>query len=143
MDNVKHFVAKCRPSEYLKRMREHSGEVSEGSSHKILAIRRILGKVVTFYRNGLREIKNTDLSEQEVHESEVLNFVHASLLIDAPVGDKKACYVDATKQEVEVWIKGKRADLLVKETLQLHRLGKAETEALLDEPTKILEKPNV
>jgi len=100
------LTANCKPSSFIKRMQKHRGDVSEGTQPKIIAQRRILNKIVTFYHNGLRIIEGVDLNEQEVHESEVLRFAHASLLISAPVGDKQACYVDATKNPVEVWVYG-------------------------------------
>ncbi|MDX1372718.1 MAG: hypothetical protein R3321_09625, partial [Nitrososphaeraceae archaeon] len=74
----------------MKRMRAHAGDVSEGTRHKIMAKRVILGKKVIFYENGLRVIENEkDINEEEQFNSEILRLAHASLLINDAVGDQK------------------------------------------------------
>lgn len=95
-----------RPTPLLKRMREHTGDVSENSKTELLCERRILGRLVKFYTNGLREVEGLD--EQESYDSEILRFAHASILIQQGVGDKRLCYVDATKDPIELWLHGKR-----------------------------------
>jgi hypothetical protein len=101
------FNAKLKPSAYLQRMLKHQN-VSESSKHKVIAVRSILNHTVTFYADGIRTVDNLDLTEQEFHDSEILRFAHASILINEAVGDKKACYVDATKNPAEVWVYNKK-----------------------------------
>ena len=136
MGNVLQLTANCRPSNLIKRMREHSGDVSEGTQSKVIARRLILNKLVTFYHNGLRTIKGVDLGEQEVHGSEILRLAHASLLVGIPVGDKQACYVDATKNPVEVWVYGMRVEEFVKTSRRLVETQQLGLEFLLDNPLK-------
>ena len=93
-----------RPSLLMRRMLKHAGDVSEGTRCKILAKRLVLGYNVTFYTNGLRIVDNLDIDEEEVFNSELLKLTHASILIQEAVGDKRKCYVDATKNPVEIWI---------------------------------------
>jgi len=95
-----------QPTPLLKRMREHVGDVSVTSKTRLMCERMILGRRVKFYENGLREIQGLD--EQESYDSEILRFTHASILINQPVGDKRLCYVDATKDPVELWLYGKQ-----------------------------------
>ncbi len=143
MAKLVNLTVNCRPSALMRRMLLHSGDVSEGTQHKILAHRQILKRHVTFYCNGLRVIKGMDLNEEEVHDSEILRLAHASLLIGAPVGDKRFCYVDATVNPVIIWIYG----MAIKEFLatsqclvETQQLG---IEPLLEEPIrKTVEKTN-
>jgi len=93
-----------RPSGLLKRMTAHKGDVSEGNKCKLIARRKILNKYVEFYRDGTRRIFGTGLNDEESYDSEILRFAHASILINGPVGDKRLCWVDATKDPVELWL---------------------------------------
>lgn len=139
-----HLTAKCQPSQLMRSMLRHTGDISEGTRGKIIAKRWILKKVVTFYHNGLRVITGTDLSEQEAHESEILRFAHASILIRAPVGDKKLCYVDATKNPVEVWVYGMPIEEFLATSRRLVETQQLGIEFLLEEPIrKTVEKKNV
>ncbi len=102
------------PTKLHRRMHAHKGDVSEGTNFKLLAEKNILGQRVLFYTNGLRQVKGIPLNDEEAHDSEILRFAHASLLISSPVGDKKKCYVDASKNPVEVWIYGMSAEKYIK-----------------------------
>lgn len=62
----------------------------------------------TFFSDGTRIIHNLPLTDTEIKNSELLRFAHASLMAGIPVGDKTTCWVDANKNNVEVWIKGKQ-----------------------------------
>lgn len=138
-----HLIAECKPSTLMQNMLRHSGDVSEGTQWKIIAQCQILKKRVTFYHNGLRVIDGVDLDEQEMHESEILRLAHASLLVGAGVGDKKLCYVDATKNPVEVWIYGMLAEEFIKTSQQLVETQQLGLEFLLEEPIrKTLETKN-
>lgn len=130
------LLAKCRPSTLMKNMAKHRGDVSEGTQLKVIARRHILNRLVIFYHNGLRVIKGVNLNEQEVHESEVLRLAHASLLIGSPVGDKRACYVDATKDPVEVWVYGMKGEDFIKTSQCLAETQQFGLEFLLEEPIK-------
>lgn len=118
------FEAKnIRPSAMLKRMRKHTGDVSEGAKAKVMAKRVILGKRVTFYENGLRVVEDKDLSEKDEYHSEILRLAHASLLINDAVGDKNQCWVDARFDPVKVIIYNMSADKFIKKATQLMRNG--------------------
>ena len=58
----------------------------------------------------MRIVKGVPLDDEESHDSEILRFAHASILIASPVGDKAKCYVDASKNPVEIWIYGMPAE---------------------------------
>lgn len=120
----------------MKRMLKHTGDVSEGTQGKVVATKRILNRTVTFYHNGLRQIKGTSLNEQEAHESEILRLAHASLLVGAPVGDKRHCYVDATKNPVEVWIYNMTVEEFLKTSHSLVETQQLGIEFLLEEPIR-------
>lgn len=136
MANFKYFTAHLRPSLFTKRMMKHKGDVSEGSQDKLIAKRRIVGTLVNFYHNGRREVRGVNLSEEEIHNSEILRLAHASLLLGEPVGDKKACYVDATKNPVEVWIYSMTVEEFLKTSKSCIIGGKLEQDFLLNEPIK-------
>jgi hypothetical protein len=125
------FTAKLIPSAYLKRIFRHNSEVSEGSKSKVIARRKLLGRVVTFYQNGLRLIDGINITEQEQFDSQILKFAHASILIEGPVGDKKACYVDATKNPIEVWVYEQRIEDFIKKYMTLTRTGNVDVDFLL------------
>ena len=130
------FKAHCVPSAYLKRIMQHNKTVDEGNKSKVIAIRNILGKKVTFYQNGLRFIEGVDIDDEEQFNSQILKFAHASILINGPVGDKKGCYVDATKNPVEVWVYENKLEDFIKKYSTLIRLGSVDTDFLLGEPLK-------
>ncbi len=98
----------AKPSAWFARMLKHKS-VSEGSRHEVTTRRTILGHRVTFYRDGHREVQGVDsLDEQEIHDSEILRFAHASILTGEPSGSKLKCWVDASVNPVEVWLHGKQ-----------------------------------
>lgn len=103
-----------RPTSLYRRMHAHKGDVSEGTKFKLEAEKNILGVKVLFYANGLRQVKGVPLDDEEAYNSEVLRFAHASILTSSPVGDKAKCYVDASKNPVEVWLYGMRAETYIK-----------------------------
>lgn len=123
-----------QPSGTMSRMLRHKGDVSEGTKYKIIAKRIIMNRKVTFYHNGLREVEGLGLDEQEEHDSEILRLAHASILVKQPVGDKKMCYVDATKNPVEVWVYGMLAEKFIKESTRVVGTGQLEKDFLLNEP---------
>ena len=130
---IVNFSGTCRPSKMLKRLQAHQGDVSEGSHREILATRTILGKKVTFYRDGDHRVHSRRVSDEESYHSEILRFAHASLLINQPVGDKRRCYVDATRNPCEVWVCGLRAEDLVKQAESAIRSGTVSDEYVLDQ----------
>lgn len=124
-------------------MLKHTGDVSEGTKFRVLAVRQILRRKVTFYVNGLRFIEGTDLNEEEMHNSEILRLAHASLLVEAGVGDKRYCYVDATKNPVEVWVYGMLVEDFIRTSQRLVETQELGLEFLLEEPIrKTVEKKN-
>lgn len=95
-----------RPSKILRDNITHR-DVSEGDKRFPVAIRNILGQYVTFYNDGYREVNGIELSDQEIHDSQLLRYTHASLLVGTPIGDKAYLWVDASFNIVEVWLYGK------------------------------------
>lgn len=130
----KYLKAICRPSAYFRRITQHDGDVSESSKTKIIAVKRLLSKTVIFYANGLRSITGVDITEQEQYDSQILRFAHASILINAPVGDKKSCYVDATKDPIEVVIYNTPIKEFIKKSVKSIRSGVVDPSFLLDTP---------
>jgi len=100
-------TATMKLTNFAKRAFGHK-DVSEGSEDKPIASRIILGRRIDFYRNGRRMLQGIKLTDQEKHDSEILRFTHASMLIGEPCGNKKYCYVDATQNPVEIWLFGHR-----------------------------------
>jgi hypothetical protein len=131
---IKNLIANMRPSAFLKRMTV--GDTSTSSKAKLIATRTILGKTVTFFENGLRIIKDIDLDGEEQFNSEILKLAHASILMNAPVGDKKACYVDATKNPVEVIVYGLPVEEFIKRAKYLIRTGQIDKDFVLNSPLK-------
>jgi hypothetical protein len=130
------LIAHCRPSLLMKRMVEHKCDVSEGTKYKSIAKRQLLGRQITFYSNGLRVIEGLDLTEQEQHDSEILRLTHASILIGEPVGDKRMCWVDATKDPVEIWVYGMELKDFIKRSKVLVENNLLSVDFLLEEPLK-------
>ena len=119
MGEMKYLSGHCRPSSFMRQIIKHTGDVSEGSEHKILAIRTIVGKKVTFYRNGYRRVRDLNLTEEDTYDSEILRLAHASILIGEAIGKKSYCYVDATVEPVEVWIYGMKAEQFLSSTKKM------------------------
>lgn len=87
----------------------HSKPVSEGTRHKLVATRTVLGRKVQFFNDGTRAIGGTkEVSEQEAYDSELLRFAHASILTGVPAGEKSFLWVDSSKDPVEIWLYGKQ-----------------------------------
>ncbi len=144
MDKVIKLAANFKPSALTRRMMKHKGDVSEGTEYKILTTRIIIGKKVTFYRNGLRRVEGISLKEEEIHDSEILRLAHASILIGEPVGDKKKCYVDATKNPVEIWVYSMPMEEFLTKSKDLVKSQELDVEFLLEEPiSKVVEARNV
>jgi hypothetical protein len=134
--NIVPFTVHMKPSAYLKRMRAHSGDLSESSKGKVLAKRTILGKKVTFYTNGLREVADIDLSEEDEFNSEILRLAHASILINEPVGDKEACYVDSSFDPVQIFVWGMPVDEFLSTTKEGIQSGKINKDFVFDSPLR-------
>jgi len=122
-----------KPSTFLKRMSAHR-DVSEGSGRRLIAERKILGFNTRFYSDGTRAVQRLDLTETEQFDSQVLRFAHASIIINEPVGDKNACWVDATKNPVEIILFNKPIKSFLKDTKQLVSSGKCDPDFVLDSP---------
>lgn len=126
------FEAKLRPSNMLKRMRAHIGDVSESDKAKIMCVKNILGKKVTFYENGLRVVHDPDLNEDDEYNSEILRLTHASLLIGEPVGDKRQCWVDASTNPIKVVIYNMPATTFIKKATHLMRTREIDPDFVLN-----------
>ena len=106
MGKIKQFVAYPKPSRLMRRMIRHRGDVSEGNTRIPVATRTLLGRKITFYHNGERVIEGLNITDEDMFNSEILRFAHASLLTGEPVGDRRMCCVDATANPVKVWLYG-------------------------------------
>lgn len=136
MGNIKYFSAHLRPSNFVKRLRQHDGNVSSGSKAKVLAKRTVLGKRITFYENGMHVIHGElDITEEEMFNSNILRFIHASLLINEPVGDKAKIWVNAAVNPVQVWLYGMPIEQFIRKALFAIRTGKVSADCLLDQHT--------
>lgn len=118
----------------LKKFRD----LSQGTQHKLIATRLILGKKVEFYRDGTRKVIGISLSEQEKHSSEVLRFAHVSILTQTPQGDKSVLYVDASVDPVEIWVSGVTAERYLAVSKNVIDNGILDAEFLLEETKKEL-----
>ncbi len=125
-----------RPTSLMRRMLKGSHHISEGTKHKLVAVRSILGKRVEFYHNGLRKVVSVNLDEQDEHDSEILRFAHASILTKTPQGDKKILYVDASVNPVEVWLYGMTAKKYLASAKMAVETGVLDPDFLLEEPLK-------
>lgn len=100
--------AVLRPSRMTRSLRV--GDAAEGSKALVLARRWVLGRLVEFYRTGEHLfVGKSNLKEDEQYHSELLRFCHTSLVAGAPVGDRKALWVDARQDPVDVVICGLEA----------------------------------
>ena len=124
-----------KPSAFLKRMLKHS-DVSETSKTNLLATKIILGKKARFYTDGTRTIDGIDLTDSEQYESQILRFAHASILINEPVGDKNACWVDATKDVVEVILYNMPIKQFIQNSKSKVTYGNSDPDFLLNVPLK-------
>ena len=134
MGSIKRFVAYPKPSLLMRRMVKHKGDVSEGSTRIPVATRYVLGRKVVFYHDGWRFIEQVKITEEEMFESEILRFAHASLLTGEPVGDKRLCCVDATANPVKVWLFGTTLEDFIKQSSKLVATGAVDPDFLLGTP---------
>jgi hypothetical protein len=125
MSRILTATAKLKPSKFIKDDMCHR-DVSEGSKNFVVATRYIMGYLVKFYNDGMRKIVGLDLDEQELHDSQILRFAHASLLVNQPIGDKNLCYVDSSTDPVTVWIYNKN----IKTTSDLKEIANVTDERL-------------
>ena len=119
-------------------MLAHRGDVSEGTKSKVLKRCKILGKDVVFYTDGRHVVDGVKLTEQEAHDSELLRFAHASILINGPVGDMAACYVDMSRSPPSIWLYDKPASVFIRDAKAAILAGKVSRDQLEDEPVSIL-----
>jgi len=129
-----YLEANLRPSGFFKKILDHTGDVSEGSEHKILATRIIAGKKVTFYRNGYRKVHKLSLTEEDTYDSEILRLAHASILTGEAIGKKSYCYVDARVNPVEIWIYGMKLEQFLASSKRVVLSGELDRDFLLNLP---------
>jgi hypothetical protein len=139
--DIKQFVAHMKPSLMMKRMCAHQGNLSEGDKAQILAERVVLGKRVTFLKDGNHYINGKiDLTEEEMFNSELLRFAHASILINQEVGDKKKLWVDASVNPVIVWLYGVPIEKFVHQAKLAINQGHIEPGFILDQHPEHFER---
>lgn len=130
---IKLFSAHCRPSGILRAMRKHSGDLSEGDRPVLLATRKILGRTCRFYTSGEHTVDYDEgVTNDEMQDSVLLRFAHASIIAREPVGDKNVLWVDARRKRTEVWINGMQiTDFLLRSQAAI-RSGRIEPELVMD-----------
>ena len=133
MSRVHELSGTAKPSALFKNMQKHRGNPSEGSSHRLIGTRTVLGKKVQFFSDGTRKAHGIRLSEEEEYGSQILRLTHASLLVNEPVGDKRKFWVDATKNPVEIWIDDKPMSQFVSECKVAIRAGIVDPKFVADE----------
>ena len=132
MPNIIQFSAHCKPSGFFRQILDNTGDVSEGSTRKILAVRYLAGIKITFYCNGYRKIHNLNLTEEDTYTSEILRLAHASILTNMPIGKKSYCYVDSSCDPVDVWIYGMKLEQFLKLSKRVILTGELDQDFLLN-----------
>jgi len=110
---------------------KHQGDVSESDKVKLIGVRTILGRRVEFYENG-EHVVDTDIDLQEMFDSEILRFAHASLICKIPVGDKKTTWVDASKDPCDVWMFGKPVADMIRGAIKQVQNGTLDLRSIVD-----------
>ena len=129
-----------QPSRMLKRMREHSGDVSRSDKGVVMARRTILGRRVTFYENGVHTVEGGSLTEEDEYGSGIFKLAHASILTNKPAGDKSQIWVDATTDKVKIYVRNMTLEEYyrrVKKLLQSNELG---LEQFINTPLKKIQE---
>ncbi len=138
MGRLVQFEAHCRPTTKMRHYQKCRKSVSESSKARLIATRTIIGHTVHFYESGehvIETISERDLSTEEMFNSEILRFAHASLIAGIPIGDKSFTWVDATKNPCEVWIFGKTTEQFTRDVMERVKLGTIDPELILDGKT--------
>ena len=122
------FRAIARPSALMRKM-VHV-QTSESSKARLLAHLVLFKRSVRFYEDGTRRMDG--LTEDESQESEILRYIHASLIARRPVGDRSLLYVDAMKSPIEIIAYGRSLDVFAQDCLNLIRSGEMAADRLRD-----------
>ena len=126
--------ATLRPAVTARKLQ--TGDVSQGSMAQPFAWRDVLGKRVLFYRDGTHRIcSDTSLTEEELFNSQLLRFVHASLITAEPQGQKDYLYVDAAKNPVAVYICGLEGQEYLRQVHTAIQIGQVPAEMIADHDT--------
>ncbi len=145
------FSARLSPSLMMKTHMKHQGDVSEGSQANLLAVREICGRRVELYTSG-EHLVDAHITPEEMYDSEILRFAHASVIIEGPVGHKRTCYVDASSdtpvdryktrsQPCEVWCYGHELSDFIEASRRAIGVGTIATELIVDgDPTPELRR---
>lgn len=127
-----------RPTSKMRHYAKCRKPVSQSSKAKLIATRTVIGHTVNFYESGehvIETMSQSDLSDEEMFNSEILRFAHASLISGVGVGDKSMTWVNATKNPVEVWMFGKPIEQLAKGIMGLIKSGAIDPGVILDGET--------
>ena len=138
MGRIVELSGTCRPTSKMRNYQKHNRDLSEGSKAKLIAKRTIMGHSVCFYENGeqiIETMSQDDMSNDEMFNSEVLRFAHASLISGVPVGDKSLTWVDASKDPCEVWIFGKTPKQFTQDAMACMQAGTLDPAIILDGKT--------
>ena len=112
------------------------GDVSEASKPKPIAVRDILGRRVMFFEDGTHQMcGDHSLSDEELFHSELLRFVHASVITGEPQGHPDYLWVDGTKNPVQVKIRGLTAEEYMRQVHTAIDVGAVPREMICDHDT--------
>ena len=127
------LTATLRPSALSNKLAKGRQDNSVSSHAHALATRWVLGKRIVFYRSGEHVIQGQHgLTDEEQYNSELLRFVHASLLASQPIGDEQVLYVDASQDPVEVYICGLPGDEYMRQVREAIATGDVPAEMVAD-----------
>jgi hypothetical protein len=99
------LAANLRPSAYMKTAGAARGDLSETTRARLIKEVVVLSRTVRFYSDGTHTIDG--LRDDEAFDSEILRFMHASLISGTPIGHRETLYVDMNKDPLEIVIHGK------------------------------------
>lgn len=129
-----------KPSRMLKRMREHSGDISESDKGTVMARRTILGRKVTFYENGVHTVEGGSMTEEDEFGSGLLKLAHASISTNKPAGDKSQLWVDATTDNVKIYMRNMTFAEYKRKAKELLRSGKLSLEQFINTTPKEIQE---
>lgn len=116
------------------------GDVSQSSRAKPIAWRDILGRRVMFFDDGTHQMSGDHtLSDAELFHSELLRFVHASLIKGEPQGHPDFLWVDASQNPVQVKICGLEAGEYMRQVHTAIDVGLVSGEMILDQDGRTVE----
>ena len=138
MGRIVNLSGTLRPTAKMRHYQKCRESVSESSKARLIATRTIIGHTVHFYETGehvIETISESDLSTEEMFNSEILKFAHASLIAGIPIGDKNLTWVDCSNNPCEVWMFGKTTEQFLTDVHRSIKNGRLDPNLILDGKT--------